>query len=299
MELWFIFTLAAAFFQNLRNSLQKSINSVLSTAGAAYTRFAFGLPLAIIYFCFLRWQDPQNLSWSWTFAGWAALGGIAQVLAMWFLLRSFALKSFAVGTAYSKTETFQTALFTIVLLGEAVTSMTFLAIFISFFGVCFLSLAKMTISPREFLFSWANKGALLALANGAMLGVSAVAYRGAALTLGGDSPLLAASATLVTALAIQTFVMTAYLLAFEPGEITKVWRNRAKASFVGAASMLGSVGWFTAMTLQNAAIVRAVGQVELIFTFLTSVLIFKEKINRYEVLGTLLIVGGILVLLLD
>ena len=63
--------------------------------------------------------------------------------------------------------------------------------------------------------------------------------------------------------------------------------------------MLGSVGWFTAMTLQNAAIVRAVGQVELIFTFLTSVLIFKEKINRYEVLGTLLIVGGILVLLLD
>ena len=119
-----------------------------------------------------------------------------------------------------------------------------------------------------------------------MLGISAVAYRGAALTLGGDSPLLAASATLVTALAIQTFVMTAYLLAFESGEITKVWRNRAKASFVGAASMLGSVGWFTAMTLQNAAIVRAVGQVELIFTFLTSVLVFKEKINRYEVSGT-------------
>ena len=53
------------------------------------------------------------------------------------------------------------------------------------------------------------------------------------------------------------------------------------------------------MTLQNAAIVRAVGQVELIFTFLTSVLIFREKINRYEVFGTLLIVGGILVLLLD
>ena len=227
------------------------------------------------------------------------MGGIAQVLAMWFLLRSFALKSFAVGTAYSKTETFQTALFSIVLLGEAVTSMTFLAIVISFAGVCCLSLAKLTVNPREFLFSWANKGALLALANGAMLGVSAVAYRGAALTLGGDSPLLAASATLVTALAIQTFVMTVYLTAFEPGEIAKVWRNRAKASLVGAASMLGSVGWFTAMTLQNAAIVRAVGQVELIFTFLTSVLIFREKITRYEVFGTFLIVGGILVLLLD
>jgi len=299
LELWLMFTLAAAFLQNMRNSLQKSINSVLSTSGAAYTRFAFGLPLAIIYFVVLRWTDPQPLNWSLIFFGWAALGGIAQVLAMWFLLRSFALKSFAVGTAYSKTETFQTAIFAIVLLGEAVTGVTFLAILISFAGVCFLSLAKMTVNYKEFLFSWTNKGALMGLANGAMLGVSAVAYRGGALSLGGDSPLLAASATLVTALAIQTFVMTVYLKRYEPGEISNVWRNRGKASLVGVASMLGSVGWFTAMTLQNAAIVRAVGQVELIFTFLTSVLIFKEKINRYEILGTLLIVGGILFLLLD
>ena len=67
---------------------------------------------------------------------------------------------------------------------------------------------------------------------------------------------------------------------------------------MGLASMLGSVGWFTAMTLQNAAYVRAVGQVELIFTFLTSTLIFREKITSYEILGTVLIVGGIMVLLL-
>ncbi len=61
--------------------------------------------------------------------------------------------------------------------------------------------------------------------------------------------------------------------------------------------MLGSVGWFTAMALQNAAYVRAVGQVELIFTFLTSVIVFKEKVTVNEVFGTVLIVGGILVLL--
>ncbi len=67
---------------------------------------------------------------------------------------------------------------------------------------------------------------------------------------------------------------------------------------VGIASMLGSVGWFTAMTLQNAAYVRALGQIELIFTFLTSVLIFRERINRAEIGGTLLIVGGVLILLL-
>ena len=68
-------------------------------------------------------------------------------------------------------------------------------------------------------------------------------------------------------------------------------------SLVGLAGMLGSVGWFTAMALQNAAYVRAVGQVELIFTFLTSVIVFKEKVTVNEVFGTILIVGGILVLL--
>ena len=298
MEAWLLFSLAAAFLQNLRNSLQKSINSVLSTSGAAYTRFVFGLPLAALYWILLRSYDTQPLDWGIVFIGYAALGGVAQVLAMWFLLRSFALKSFAVGTAYSKTETFQTAIFTILILGEAVTGITFVAILISFIGVCFLSLAKMTVNPREFLLSWTNKGALMGLVNGVFLGISAVSYRGAALSLGGESALLAASATLFAALAIQTVVLTAYLYYYEKGELTKVWQNKGKGALVGLASMLGSVGWFTAMTLQNAAYVRAVGQVELIFTFLTSTLIFREKITSYEILGTVLIVGGIMVLLI-
>ena len=92
--------------------------------------------------------------------------------------------------------------------------------------------------------------------------------------------------------------MTPYLALKEKDELKRIWQNRSKAMLVGLASMLGSVGWFTAMTLQNAAYVRALGQIELIFTFLTSVLIFRERINRAEIGGTLLIVGGVLILLL-
>ena len=68
---------------------------------------------------------------------------------------------------------------------------------------------------------------------------------------------------------------------------------------VGLTSMLGSVGWFTAMTLQNAAYVRALGQVELIFTFLTSIIIFKEHISKFEIYGILLIIGGVVLLLIE
>ena len=35
--------------------------------------------------------------------------------------------------------------------------------------------------------------------------------------------------------------------------------------------------WFTAMTMQNVAYVRAVGQAELIFTFLTAILIYPQQ----------------------
>ena len=46
------------------------------------------------------------------------------------------------------------------------------------------------------------------------------------------------------------------------------------------------------------ALLKAVAQIEIIFTFASTVFIFKEKINRLEVAGCIAIVVGILVLLL-
>jgi len=57
------------------------------------------------------------------------------------------------------------------------------------------------------------------------------------------------------------------------------------------------MGWFTAMTIQNAAYVRALGQIELVFTFISSHFIFGERTNRLEFIGIALVAGGILMLL--
>ena len=54
---------------------------------------------------------------------------------------------------------------------------------------------------------------------------------------------------------------------------------------MGLTSIGGSFCWFTAFTLQNAAYVKAVGQIELIFSILASVLFFREKITGREFLG--------------
>ena len=50
------------------------------------------------------------------------------------------------------------------------------------------------------------------------------------------------------------------------------------------------------MTLKSAAVVRAVGQIELLFTVMTSVWLLREKLKLRELVGMFLVVFGILLL---
>ncbi len=57
--------------------------------------------------------------------------------------------------------------------------------------------------------------------------------------------------------------------------------------------MIGSFCWFTAFTLQNAAYVNALGQIELIFSLAASALFFRERIAARELAGMALLGLGI------
>ena len=70
-----------------------------------------------------------------------------------------------------------------------------------------------------------------------------------------------------------------------------------KAGMVSLVSILGSIGWFTAFTIENASYVRTLGQVELVFSLVFSILVFREKVTRLEIGGMVLIIGGIVLLL--
>ena len=51
-----------------------------------------------------------------------------------------------------------------------------------------------------------------------------------------------------------------------------------------------------AFTLTHAAYVRALGQIELIFTFLASAFFFREKVSSTEIAGVILLSGAIILL---
>ena len=143
-----------------------------------------------------------------------------------------------------------------------------------------------------------SKPTLVGLLCGAFLGASVVFFRGAGLSLGDGPPFMRAAFALAVSLVMQTVMMGVYLLWKEPGEITKVLRNWRPASTVGVFGILASICWFTAFTLQNAAYVRALGQIELVFTFIFSIFFFKEKTSAMEFLGIVLIVVAIFILIL-
>ena len=75
-------------------------------------------------------------------------------------------------------------------------------------------------------------------------------------------------------------------------------KNLKIMSLIGLTSIIGSIGWFTAFTLTNVAYVKTVGQIELLFSILITHKIFKEKFNRMEIIGGLLVIFSILILVM-
>ena len=298
MELWIPITIAAAFLQNLRSALQKHLQGSLGTRGASFVRFGYGFPVAIAYVTGLHLLGGYEFpALNLTFAFWAVIGGLAQIFATMLLVHLFSLRNFAVGTAYSKTEPVQAAIFGFLLLGEKLTGGAVMAIVVGVFGVMLISVARSRASLQDILGALTGRTVLIGIASGAVFGISAVAYRSASLSLGMPQPVMAAAVTLAVVTTFQTAFMLVWMLATDPREIVQVVRSWRSSSLVGLAGVLGSMCWFTAMTLQPVAYVRALGQIELVFTFMASFFLFHEKVNRMEVLGCLLIVAGILGLL--
>jgi len=299
MELWIPITIAAAFLQNLRSALQKHLKGRLSTAGAAYARFVYAWPLAIAYvwglnaFGGLALPTPNKL-----FLLYCLAGGLSQILFTVVLLWMFSFRSFAVGTTFSKLEVIMVAGLSAAILGDGLSGVAVLAVGLSALGVVLLSMDQSNLTLARLVEGLTEKPTLIGLLSAALLGASSVFYRGGALSLEHDNIAMAAGFTLAVSVVLQTLMMGAWMIWRDPGQVRAVFRHWRWAGPVGVAGALCSICWFTAFTIQNATYVRAVGQIELVFTFIAPVVFFREKVSRLEIGGIVLVVGAILLLLL-
>ncbi|MCR9110548.1 EamA family transporter [Marivita sp. XM-24bin2] len=285
MELWIFASVAAALFQTVRFMLQKVLSTdVLSTAGSTFARFAYAAPAAMLLtvcYLWLRTADLPQLQGAFWFYAWQ--GGLAQILATVCVVALFRQRNFAVGITFKKTEVIQTAIVGVALFGAEVSLAGWGAILIGLVGLLLLSR-----TPGTHAGLWAgltSRATGLGLLSGLLFAISATSYRAASLEIASEDALLRAGVTLTCVTSSQLLAMALWLRWREPGQITAVWRSRRIGIWVGLTSMAGSFGWFLAFTLQTAAYVKAVGQIELIFSLMASVLFFKERVTIRELVG--------------
>ena len=298
MELWIFASLMAATLQTVRFMLQKVLSRTqLSTAGATFSRFCYSAPFlwVVVAFYFLKSDtEPPELSfWFWIYT---SLGGVAQILATVCVVALFKSRNFAVGVTFKKTEVIQAVLVGIILLQEGVSLEGLGAILIGLLGVLLLSdQANVSDSQTHRFF---NRATGLGIMSGFLFAVSAVAYRGATLEVSMPSATTTAMITLLWVVTLQVVLMGVWMYLYEPGQLVAVWKARKSAVWIGLTSMGGSFGWFTAFSVQNAAYVKALGQIEILLSMAVGYFFFHEKLTMREFVGVVFLAISVMILVL-
>lgn len=312
--LWVLFTVGAAATQTARNAMQRSLTGRLGTLGATHVRFLYGLPFGLAFLAAIAAvSDLSALRPGWPFLAWTLAGAVFQIAGTALMLAAMRERAFVVAIAYVKTEPLQIAAFGFLVLGEALGPQALVAVGIATAGVLLMSLPAGTASAMpgspaqggagagraEPAISFARlRPALLGVGSGAMFALSAVGFRGAIVDLGNAPFYLRSTFTLAVSLAMQTAMLTAWLLARDPATLREILRAWRPSLLAGAAGALASQMWFLAFSLQTAAAVRTVGLVEILFAQAASRRLFSQHASRRETLGIALTVAGLLALLL-
>jgi drug/metabolite transporter (DMT)-like permease len=286
--LWIPLTIFAAAAQTVRNTAQRRLTDELGALGATLVRFLYGMPLLTLWLLALLALPAFHApTLTWEFAGWIVVAALSQTAGTALLLRAMAARSFAIGLVYSKSEVIQVALFSVVFLGERLSGVTAAAIVVATLGVVLLS-PRAKGTPRN----WADPAALFGLAAGTGFAISVVGYRGASLALG-TAPFLAAAETLFWSQLLQALLLGAWLLARSPSVVLGVLREWRISIFAGVAGAAASLANVTALALEPASHVRTLILIEVLFTYIVSMRVFREAISRREIAGIVLVVLGV------
>ncbi|WP_010141103.1 DMT family transporter [Oceanicola sp. S124] len=291
MSAWIFFTLAAVVFQTARFMLQKQLSANgLSAAGATFARFLWAAPLVWLAFALQGGSFPVVPPLFWLYA---LIGGVTQILATICVVAIFKSRNFAVGVTLKKTEVLLTAFVGLAILGESISALALAAILAGLAGVLLLT----DLPGGKGLKRFANRAAVLGVTSGLFFALSGVTIRGATLLVPAE-PATRALLTLLIVVTSQVLLLGAWLALAERGEITRVVLGWRRTIWVGLTSVAGSYCWFAGFTLQNAALVYAVGQFEVVLSLLASVLFFRERISAKEFGGIALITASVLGLII-
>ena len=296
---WIPAALTAGLFQAWRTAIQQKLRSQLSVSGAGLVRYLYGAPVALVLLAlWLALRGEVVAVPGWRFLAFAIGGGLAQILATSALIAAFGHRGFLVGTAFSKTEALQAALFSILVLSEHLPLLAWLGILCGVGGVMVLGLAGRTQGLSGIAKQFTERGAQLGLLSGALFALTAVLIRLATHEIDSTSPVSQALLTLAAVNLLQTLMHGTWIAWREPATLVLVVRGWRSAAPVGVLSACGSACWFLGFATAPVALVRVIGQVEVVFTFGFAHFYLREPVRSNEAIGLVLVSFGVVLALI-
>jgi len=291
---WIAATLAGSAGQVARNIAQSNLTKQIGTVGATQVRFLFGLPFAVLFLVLVHHFTGEAIpALTVKTLGYTAAGAVAQIGGTAMMLKIMQTRSFAVTTAWLKTEPVLIALAGVVVLGDWLSLPALLAIAIATAGVMLT-----TLKPGMGRALLAELGpAASGLLAAAMFGAAAIGFRGGIISLPEGGFLIRATTTLVLSLALQTAMLLVWMALFDRQALLgsfRVWRGSLGAGFLGAAA---SQCWFIGFSLTSAANVRTLALVEVILAQAVGYFWLRQKVTNRQLLGMAVIVIGVALLL--
>lgn len=297
--IWLPASLFGGFFQAWRTALQQRLRAELSVSGAGLVRYLYGLPFAMgLAAVWLSVRPMAVPALGLPFLELSAIGAVTQMAGTILLILAFGHRGFVVGTAFSKTEAIQAALVTALFFNERLPLLAWAGIVAGVAGVLILALVGRGIGARQIIGSLGQPAALYGLGAGSMFACAAISIKFATAELAGLDVVASALVTLVVVMAMQSLLHLAWIIARDRETLRAVGRTWRSSSQVGLLSALGSACWYTGFAAAPAALVRIVGQVEVIFTIGFAHFYLREPIRWSEVAGLILVAVGVMLALL-
>lgn len=293
MDIWIYFTLLAAFMQAVRTAGQKQLSGHLNAMATTGVRYLFALPFAWVYLWWLlEYREAQVPVLTNEFLSYALIASVSQIIGTVCLVAAFKYRNFSVATSLAKTEAIQVAILGVLLFSTSLSLWGWFSVVVGVIGVIIVSKVKFSYND---LFK--NPGAGFGLASGLGLAITTLLIRESSLALHTDL-MISAAVTLVFMITVQSLCSVVYIWFQDKKQLGLMFTYWRLSLFVGVTSVLGSIGWFTGASFQNAAYVKALGQVEFFITLFITYRIFKESISKMEYIGMFLIILSVFILLL-
>ena len=279
---WILFTLGAIVMQTVRNALQSKLSGAVNTSGVTLSRFILAPPIALVYLLILYSSSAGQVpEFSGSFITVILCASLLQIAATSLMVILFKQKNFAIGAGLAKSEALVAGVVGMLFFGSYLTPL-------GWAGIVIGAIAVFVLSSGNRLHGISVKTMVIGLACGTCFALTSLLVREASHMLNVQHT-VAAAWVLLWVLCVQTISLSGYIALTKPFVFRQLTNAKKQVLAISTVSCLGSICWFTAMALQHVALVKTLGQLEVLLTLILSHYWLKNAVTKREIAGLLLI----------